>query len=139
MTARVLWGVLLGIGLTAALVSAVMLGPADRRNAYTDPALAISVALIAGTIAIPALLIVLMLRVPDLTSARTGETLAVLVGMVCIAILVFRLAVGTGDDRGFVDGDLGLWLPMNAVAVLLIAGIAIRSDLVRRRAIGRER
>lgn len=139
MTARVLWGVLLGVGLTAALVSAVMLGPADRRNAYTEPALAISVALIAGTIAIPALLVVLMLRVPDPTSARTGETLALLVGVVCIAILVFRLAVGAGDDRGFVDGDLGLWLPMNAVAVLLIAGIAIRSDLVRRRAGGHER
>lgn len=139
MTARVLWGALLGLGLTAALVSAVMLGPADRRNAFTDPALALSMALIAGIVAIPALLVVLMLRVPNLTSARTGETLAVLVGSVCAAMLVFRLAVGAGDDRGFVDQDLAVWLPMNAVAVLLIAGIAIRSDLARRRAGGRER
>ncbi|WP_314475313.1 hypothetical protein [uncultured Microbacterium sp.] len=130
---RVIWGVLLGIGLVAALVQAVMLGPADRRNSFTDPSTALSVALVAGVIALPVLLIVLMLRVPDPKSARTGETLAVLVGVICAGILIFRLAVGGGDGRGFAPQDLAVWLPMTAVSVLLIIGIAVRSDLVRRR------
>ncbi|GGM39363.1 hypothetical protein [Microbacterium saperdae] len=133
---RTVWGVLLGIGLVAALVQAVMLGPADRRNSFMDPSTALAVALVAGVIAIPALLIVLVLRVPDHKSARTGETLAVLVGLICGGILVFRLVVGGSDDRGFDPQDLVAWLPMTAVSVLLIIGIAVRSDLVRRRSVG---
>lgn len=70
---------------------------------------------------------------PDQKSARTGETVAVLVGMICGGILVFRLVVGGSDDRGFDQQDLAAWLPMTAVSVLLIIGIAVRSDLVRRR------
>lgn len=130
---RAVWGVLLGVGLIAALIQAVLLGPADRRNSFTDPSTALSVALIAGVVAIPVLLIVLVLRAPDSKSARTGETLAVLVGLICGGILVFRLAIGGGDGRGFDQQDLVAWLPMTAVSVLLIIGIASRSDLVRRR------
>jgi hypothetical protein len=130
---RAVWGVLLGIGLVAALVQTVMLGPADRKNGFMDPALAFAVALAAGMIAIPVLVIVLILRVPDPESARTGETLAVLVGIVCAGILGFRLAVGVGDLRGFGDQDLAAWLPMAGASVLLIIGIAVRSDTVRRR------
>ncbi|MFJ2551244.1 hypothetical protein [Microbacterium sp. NPDC087591] len=130
---RAVWGVLLGIGLVAALVQAVMLGPADRKNAFLDPAHALAMALVAGMIAIPILVIVLALRVPDPESARTGETLAVLVGIVCAGILGFRLAVGVGDTRGFGDQDLAAWIPMAGVSVLLIIGIVVRSDAVRRR------
>jgi hypothetical protein len=130
---RTVWGVLLGIGLVAALVQAVMLGPADRKNAFTDPSTALAIALVAGVIAIPMLLIVWVLRVPDQKSARTGETVAVLVGLICGGILVFRLVVGGSDDRGFDQQDLVAWLVMTAVSVLSIVGIAIRSDLVRRR------
>lgn len=133
---RVIWGVLLGVGLTAALVQAVMLGPADRRNSFTDPSTALSVALVAGVIALPVLLVVLALRVPDPKSGRTGETVAVLVGLICAGILVFRLLIGSGDGRGFDQQDLAVWLPMNAVSVLLIFGIAVRSDLARRRSVG---
>lgn len=130
---RAVWGVLLGIGLVAALVQAVMLGPADRKNAFMDPALALAVALVAGMVAIPVLVTVLILRVPDPESARTGETLAVLVGIVCVGILGFRLAVGVGDTRGFGDQDLVAWIPMAGASVLLIIGIVVRSDAVRRR------
>lgn len=129
---RALWGALLGVGLAAALTSAVMLGPADRKNAFTDPALALSVAHIAGTIAIPLLLIALILRVPDPRSARVGVTLSVLVGSVCAGILVFRVVAGGSDDRGFGAQDVAVWMPMTAVSVLLIAAIAVRCDLARR-------
>jgi len=129
---RILWGTLLGLGLTAALTSAVMLGPADRKNAFTDPELAMSTAVVAGVIAIPVLLVALLLRVPDARSARIGETSAVMVGLLCAALLVTRLLLGTGDDRGFTPDDLAIWLPMTAVTTLLIAGVAIRSDRVRR-------
>ena len=130
---RTVWSVLLGIGLVAARVQAVMLGPADRKNAFTDPSTALAIALVAGVIAIPMLLIVWALRVPDRKSARTGETVAVLVGMICGGILVFRLVVGGSDDRGFDQQDLVAWLVMSAVSMLSIVGITIRSDLVRRR------
>jgi hypothetical protein len=126
------WGTLLGLGLTAALTSAVMLGPSDRRNAFTDPELAVSTAVVAGVIAIPVLLVALLLRVPDVRSARIGETSAVMVGLLCAALLVTRLLLGTGDDRGFTPEDLAIWLPMTAATTLLIAGVAIRSDRVRR-------
>lgn len=129
---RAVWGTLLGLGLTAALTSAVMLGPSDRRNAFMNPELAMSTAVIAGAIAIPVLLITLLLKVPDVRSARIGETFSVLVGLLCVAMLVVRLILGTGDDRGFTPDDLAIWLPMTAVIALLIAGVAIRSDLVRR-------
>lgn len=126
------WGTLLGIGLTAALTSAVMLGPSDRKNAFTDPELAVSTAFVAGVIAIPVLLVVLLLRVPDVRSARIGEASSALVGLLCVAMLAIRLVLGTGDDRGFTPDDLAIWLPMTAVIALLIAGVAIRGDLVRR-------
>lgn len=130
---RTLWGWLLGIGLTAALTAAVMLGPPGRKNAYMDPELAMSTALIAGAVAIPVLLIAFLLRVPDVQSARVGETSSVLVGLLCVAMLAIRLVLGTGDDRWFTAEDLAIWLPMTAVIALLIAGVTIRSDLVRRR------
>ncbi|MFJ4253637.1 hypothetical protein [Microbacterium sp. NPDC090003] len=110
-----------------------MLGPPGRKNAYMDPELAMSTALIAGAVAIPVLLIAFLLRVPDVQSARVGETSSVLVGMLCVAMLAIRLVLGTGDDRGFRAEDLAIWLPMTAVIALLIAGVTIRSDLVRRR------
>ena len=97
-----------------------------------NPELAMSTAVIAGAIAIPVLLITLLLKVPDVRSARIGETFSVLVGLLCVAMLVVRLLLGTGDDRGFTPDDLAIWLPMTAVIALLIAGVAIRSDLVRR-------
>lgn len=130
---RVVWGTALGIGLAAALTSAVMLGPGDRRNAFMNSELAVLIAIVAGAIAIPVLLIVLVLRVPDAPSARTGETLAVLVGLICAAMLLIRLVLGTADDRGFAPQDLAIWLPMTAVNTFLIAGVTIRSDLARRR------
>lgn len=113
-----------------------MLGPPGRKNAYMDPELVMSTALIAGAVAIPVLLIAFLLRVPDVQSARVGETSSVLVGMLCVAMLAIRLVLGTGDDRGFTPEDLAIWLPMTAVIVLLIAGVAIRSDLVRRQDAG---
>lgn len=125
-------GTLLGIGLTAALTSAVMLGPSDRKNAFTDPELAVSTAFVAGVIAIPVLLVVLLLRVPDVRSARIGEASSALVGLLCVAMLAIRLVLGTGDDRGFTPEDLAIWLPMTTAITLLIAGVAIRSDRVRR-------
>ncbi|KJL29500.1 hypothetical protein RS83_01517 [Microbacterium oxydans] len=133
---RAVWGTLLGLGLAAALTSAVMLGPADRRNAFTEPGLALSVAFVAGLVAIPAVLVVLLLRVPDAKSARTGETLTVLVGLICVGMFVYRLVVGTDDDRGFESQGLAIWIPMTAVSLLLLVGVAIRTDLVRRAAVG---
>lgn len=129
---RAVWGTLLGIGLTAALVSAVMFGPSDRKNAFLNPELAGTVALVAGAIAVPALMIVLLLRVPDHQSARVGETLSVLVGLVCVGMLVFRLAAGSADERGFSSEAIAWWVPMTAVIELLIIGLAVRSDGVRR-------
>ena len=135
---RAVWGVLLGVGLTAALVTAVMFGPSDRKNAFLDPGVAVAVALVAGIVAIPFLLVVLLLRTPDAQSARAAETLAILVGLVCAGLLVFRLVAGVDDGRGLSSADLSWWAPMTAVVVLLLIGIAIRSDVVRRSAASRE-
>lgn len=136
---RAFWGVVLGIGLVAALVGAVTLGLADRKNAFSDPATSLSLALAAGTVAAAALLVVLLLRVPDPASARTGEASSVVVGLLCAGILVFRLVAGTSDDRGFTPSDLAVWLPLTAVVVLLIVGIVIRTDPVRRQAVAPSR
>jgi len=136
---RAVWGVVSGIGLVAALVGAVMLGPADRKNAFSDPATSLSLALAAGTVAAAVLLVVLLLRVPDPASARTGEASSVVVGLLCAGVLVFRLVAGTSDDRGFTPSDLAVWLPLTAVVVLLIVGIVIRTDPVRRQAVAPSR
>lgn len=129
---RAVWGTLLGLGLTAALTAAVMLGPPGRKNAYMNAEHAMSTAVVAGAIAVPVLLITLLLKVPDAQSARIGAVTSLLVGLLCASLLLTRFLLGTGDDRGFTPEDLAIWLPMTAVIALLIAGIAIRSDLVRR-------
>lgn len=115
------------------LVSAAMLGPAGRKYALLEPGLVPTVALVAGAIALLALLLALVLRPPDRESARIGETVSVLVGVFCAAILVHRLLVGANDDRGYTPGALGPSLTTTGVAVPLVSGIAIRADIVRRR------
>ncbi|KAB1656028.1 hypothetical protein F8O01_11385 [Pseudoclavibacter chungangensis] len=115
------------------LVSAAMHGPAGRKYALLEPGLVPTVALVAGAIALLALLLALVLRPPDRESARIGETVSVLVGVFCAAILVHRLLVGANDDRGYTPGALGPSLTTTGVAVPLVSGIAIRADIVRRR------
>jgi hypothetical protein len=94
-----------------------MLGPSDRKNAFMDPGIAIMVAVVAGAVAIPFLLVTLVLRLPDHQSARTAEVLSVLVGLVCAGLLVFRLFAGAGDGRGFSSVDVATWSLMAALAV----------------------
>lgn len=131
---RVVWGALLTLGLIAALTAAVMLGPAGRKNAFLSADLAAAVSLPAVIVAIAALLLALVIRPPDGGSARTGETMAVLVGIPVFGILVFRLIAGVGDGRGFSAATLAWWVPASAVVVLLLIGIVVRCDGVRRSA-----
>lgn len=130
---RALWSVLLGVGLVAAVAAASMLGPADRKNQYTAAGSALAVAQVAGAVALLVLLLVLVLRVPEPSVARVGEGSAVVVGILCAAMLMYRLVAGTSDGRGFTAPDLATWVPMMAVIVLLMVGIVLRCDPVRRR------
>lgn len=129
---RATWGTLLTIGLIASLILAVQFSAPDRKNRFADPTVSASIAAIAAVIAIASLLVVLVLRVPDAESARVGEVCAVLIGILVVAILLYRLAVGVDDDRGLTAGDLAWWLPAAGVTALLLAGIALRCDPLRR-------
>jgi uncharacterized membrane protein YeaQ/YmgE (transglycosylase-associated protein family) len=131
-TYRVIWAMLLGIGLVGAVVAASMLGPPDRKNRYADADSAFAVALVGAAVALLVLLFVLLLRVPDPPSAEAGEACAVVTGILCVCILAFRLIVGTGDGRGFAADDLAIWILVMTGSVLLIGGIVLRCDPVRR-------
>lgn len=130
---RVLWATMLGFGLVAAMTSAVLFGAPDRKNSFIDPRGAFTLACVAGVLALATLLVVLLLRVPDRESARVGETCAVLVLALCLWMLGYRLAVGHEDSRGFTAADLAVWMPMTSASVLLIGGIVLRCDPIRRR------
>lgn len=132
---RVVWGVLLGIGIAAAGVAAVMLGPADRKNQYQNADTALTVAFIAGAVAVVVLLVVAVLRVPDPSSARAGEAITVVVAVLGLALVVYRGIAGSNDDRGFTSGDLAVWMPMMVVILLLCVVVALRCDPVRRRGV----
>ncbi|MFE6736620.1 hypothetical protein [Microbacterium sp. NPDC057650] len=133
-TYRVIWGILLGIGLAGAVAAASMLGPPDRKNRYTDVDSAFVVAVVGAAVALLFLLVVLLLRVPDPRAAEGAEMVAVVTGILCVVILAFRLVAGTGDGRGFGTDDLAIWIPMMTGIVLLLGGIALRCDPVRRQA-----
>ncbi|WP_146008176.1 hypothetical protein [Microbacterium aurantiacum] len=129
---RVLWATLLAVGLTAALTAAVMLGPAGRKNTFVSADLAVAVAIPAAAVAIAILLVALLLRVPDARKAAGAETMAVLVGVPVLGILVFRVVAGVSDERGFASETLLWWIPAMVVITLLLLGIAVRNDVVRR-------
>ncbi len=127
------WGTLLTIGLTAALTFAVMFDPPSRKNAYSAPELSAQVAQVAGVIALAALLISLLtVQITSTEGSRVGEVCVITVSLFVAGIGVYRAIVGTGDSRGLTASDLSWWLPMEAVIVVLLLGLAIRSDRRRR-------
>jgi len=134
--ATVFWGWLLTVGLTAALTFAVLFDPPSRKNTYLKAEDSAPVALVAGVVAIALLLVaLLMVQAVSSSGARVGEVCVITVSLFVTAIGIYRALVGTGDSRGFTAGDLSWWLPMEAVIVLLLIGLAVRSDR-RRRAAG---
>ncbi|MET3370337.1 UNVERIFIED_CONTAM: uncharacterized protein YhdP [Jeotgalibacillus campisalis] len=77
---QAVWGVLLGMGLLAALTAAVMFGPAGRKNASISAEQAASVALPAAQIGIVLIAVVLLLPVPARPAARYGSVCTSVVG-----------------------------------------------------------
>ncbi|MEZ2372182.1 hypothetical protein [Arthrobacter sp. RCC_34] len=129
----VVWGTLLTIGLTAALTFAVMFDPPSRKNTYLGPEESAQGALVAGIIAIAALLISLLaVQIASVEGSRVGEVCVITVSVFVVGIGVYRAIVGTGDGRGFTASDLSWWLPMEAAIVVLLLGLAIRCDRRRR-------
>ena len=53
--------------------------------------------------------------------------------------LCFRMVSGAGDERGFTSGQVSLWLPAIAVMLALLALVAWRLNIIRRRAVGHSR
>ncbi|MDQ0707963.1 hypothetical protein QFZ52_000615 [Arthrobacter woluwensis] len=129
----VVWGTLLTIGLTAALTFAVTFDPPSRKNTYIDPETSAQVALVAGVIALAALLISLLaVQIASIEGSRVGEVCVITVSVFVVGIGVYRATVGTGDSRGFTASDLSWWLTIEAVIVLLMLGLVIRCDRRRR-------
>lgn len=136
---RVVWGWLLGVGLTAALVAAVQFDAPTRRNAYASADADARLAMVAVVVAIALLLVTLLLKVPDPASARVGETVTVIVALPVAGILAYRLVRGVHDRRGFTTEQLHWAIPALAVTLLLLVGIVARCDPVRRRKIAEPR
>lgn len=134
LTHRVVWWVLLSVGLAAGLTAAVMFGPAGHKEQGISADTAASVALVCFWIALPALLLALAIRVPDPDNARYGETITGLVALVVAATLVYRLAVGPSPDHDFTSDQLRWWGLASAAQLVVLLGIVWRCDPVRRRA-----
>ncbi|ATY12359.1 hypothetical protein CU254_19215 [Amycolatopsis sp. AA4] len=130
---RVIWSTLVVAGLLGTLVLAVEFGPADRKNAFSEPRESAAIALVAGLAAGLFLVVVALMPVPDARSGAVGGLGAVLIALITAGILVYRLVVGASDRRGFTGEDLRWWSPMAAVVVLLLIVVAVRCDLARRR------
>lgn len=130
---RGIWAALVTVGLIAALVLVVEFGPADRKNAFSDPQLSAVIALIAGAVAAALLLVVVLLPVPDARSGAVGGLGAALVALIAAGILVYRLVVGVGDRRGFSDAELRWWIPFAGGILLLLVVFALRGALARRK------
>ena len=129
---RVTWITLLAVGLSAGLSSVVMFGPSDRKNAFTAAGDATAVAVVAGQIAVPALLAALLIRVVHARAVAGGEVLVTLTGILCGVLVTFRLAIGGDDSRGFSSEQVREWAPYGVLIVLLMAAIAIRCEVMRR-------
>ncbi|WP_409464583.1 hypothetical protein [Amycolatopsis sp. GA6-003] len=130
---RAIWSTLVVAGLLGALVLVVEFGPADRKNAFSEPRESAAIALVAGLAAGLLLLVVALVPVPDARSGAVGGLGAVLIALIAAGILVYRLVVGASDRRGFTGADLRWWIPMAGVVVLLLIAVALRCDLARRR------
>lgn len=70
---RAAWATLVTLGLLAALVLVVEFGPADRKNAFSDPQLSATIALIAGVAAAVLLVVVALVPVPMGAAVRSGR------------------------------------------------------------------
>ncbi|WP_213456241.1 hypothetical protein [Rhizomonospora bruguierae] len=128
-----LWGSLLGVGLLAGLVTAVMFGPPGRKNAYLDPELAVAVAAPAAVVALLCLVPLLFLPVRE-EAAGYGTTVTVIVGGLVAVLLMLRVLAGASDSRGFSAEQVAFWAPVTAIILLVIVVLAVRLDAVRRRA-----
>lgn len=131
---RAVWGTVLGAGLLAALVLVLQFDAEHRKNRFVSAEQAVTLAQIAAPIALVALGIGLLLRVPGVVDAEVVEVLASLVGLLALGMLVFRFGVGAGDGRGFTEDDVAWWIPVSALVLLLLIGIVVRCDVARRRA-----
>ncbi|MBO1741459.1 hypothetical protein [Leifsonia sp. TF02-11] len=130
---RVIWAALVTTGLLAALLLVIEFGPTDRKNAFSDPQLSATIALVAGAVAGMVLLIVALVPIPDARSGVVGGLSAALIALIAAGILIYRLIVGTGDRRGFSAEDLRWWIPLVAAILVLLVVVAVRGGLARRR------
>jgi hypothetical protein len=129
----VIWWVLLGIGLCAALGAAAMLDPPGRKNTYIHADDATAVAVVCGVVAVVLLGVALLLPVPRGHTPYAAMVLTVTTGSLLVLLVGYRLVVGTGDSRGFTPDQLRRALPLAALAALLTIGAAVRTHRVRRR------
>lgn len=130
---RVVWSSLVAAGLLAALVLAVEFGPADRKNAFSDPRLSVGIALVAAAAAGLLLLVAALLPVPDARSGAVGGLSAALIAVITGGILLYRLVVGVGDRRGLPAEALRWWIPVTAAILVLLIIVALRGEFARRR------
>lgn len=129
----VVWGTLLAIAMTAALVFAVQLDAPTRRNRFLDTDLSIRIAVVTGLIAVVLLLISALLRMPNRSCAVIGETVTVLILAISLWVIGYRLVVGVDDSRGFTGQDLASWMPFAVLIAVLLLAVGLRCDFARRR------
>lgn len=119
-----LWGWIVGLGMTASVVSAAVMYPPLRRIRL-DPELAVPLMLTASVVAVVALAPAALIRPPARSAAATAVSVIVVVAM---AIAVgYRVVVGTSGGTRYSEAQLQLWFVFAAVQLALLAVIAVRS------------
>lgn len=129
----VAWGTVLAVGLTAALVFAVMMDAPHRKNRFIEPETSIQLAMTVAPVAVILLAIVALARVPKAADAAIAETGSVLVLLVVLWVIGYRQVAGVDDSRDFAAADLAAWMPVAAVIAALLLAIVVRCDARRRR------
>ena len=135
------WGSALGVFLVSVVVSIAMMGPPTRKNRFLHTVLAETIAGWSTVIALLFGVLVLVASVPARRSfAFAAQTMTLVVGILFSTVTVYRAIVGANDDRGFDADAVNHWL-LGAFGILvLLLGVWIRADRMRRRlAVARRR
>lgn len=127
--AHAAWTAAASVGLTAALVAGVAVAPPSRRHDGISAETAWSFGVPAWIAAVALLAVVVAVPVPArhrLAAAHAGHVVAIVVGLLLSAFLLWRLVVGAADARGFSPAQVQAACVGLAVLVALLATFVLR-------------
>ena len=120
----VIWAVVFGVGLVAAVVSAAVMYPPLRRITL-EPSIAVPLMTVSTVVAVVALAAALILRAAP-GQAGVGAILCAIVAVSVLIAVGYRLVVGVSGGTQYEPSQLAWWFVGAVVILVILVFLAVR-------------